>query len=64
VAADGVHLADGGAAGLQCTVDDLFVFQRQPGQRRQRRATASNQAQHDVLRTQTLHHLQQALGGA
>ena len=50
VAADAVHLADGGAGAEQGAVDLLLVGERQPGrwQGEQRRAAAGDEEQHEV----------------
>ena len=64
VLAHAVHLADGGAAFQQCAVDALFLLQRDAfgRQREQRRATARDETQHQVVFGQPAGQRQDALG--
>ena len=59
-----IHLGNIGTAMQQGLVDPLFVFQRQSigWQTQKRRATARNQAKHQIVFCQPLHHRQNALG--
>ncbi len=61
VPAHAVHVADAGATGQQGTVERLLVGQGEAGQRQrqQRRPTARDQTQHEVVRSQALDGLQE-----
>ena len=65
LAAQHIHLVDGGAAGQQDAVERLLVGQRhaRPGQREQRRTATGNERHHQVIGLQALNGLQDAGGG-
>ena len=63
--AHAVHFGNVGAALEQRAIDRLLVLQGQPlgRQGQQRRSAARDEAQHEVIPSQALNHLEDALGG-